>query len=269
MIKTPKHLAYTLQVKISEIYSIIENIDNFYTEHQITKDKDGNGKKKVRILNPSHRRLKIIQGRILNNILLQLDLPDYAYGSVKGRDNVSNANAHKGKRYLFTTDLRKFFPSINHNRVFQMFLTYDFSPEISRILTQLTTYKGRLPQGTPTSPYLANLVFVKTGKALGKFALDHKITFTSFIDDLTFSSPIDFKDKTQELLDVITNDGFRISHNKTRYSSNSIITGIHPMNNYLKLPDKFIQKLKNTDSLSEDQIRGLYLYKKKVTSYNT
>jgi len=275
MINTPKHLAYILRVEIQEIYNIIDNIDNFYSERiKVKKNKEGfpitdnNGKPKSRTLNPSHNRLKVIQKRIQKNILLKLQLPDYAYGAVTGRDNVDNANMHRGKKYKFTTDLRNYFPSINHSRVFKMFRSYKFSPEVSRILTQLTTYKGKLPQGTPTSSSIANLVFVKTGNNLESFAKKYCITFTSFVDDLTFSSPFDFKDKTQEIIEIITKDGFKISHNKTNYSRNPIVTGIHPMNNYLKLPQSFLNKISDTSSLTKAQLQGMLLYKQKIDKRN-
>lgn len=274
MINTPKHLAYILKVDLKEIYSIIKDIDKFYSEVIILKkDKEGlpiidrNGKSKSRTLNPSHNRLKVIQKRIQKNILLNLDIPDYAYGAVKGRDNVDNANIHKGKKFKFTTDLRNFFPSISHTRVFKMFRSYSFSPEVSRLLTQLTTYKGRLPQGSPTSSTIANLVFVKTGKNLDSFARDQKITFTSFIDDLTFSSPYDFKSMISEILEMIKKDGFKISNNKTNYSRTPIVTGIHPMNNYLRLPTTFIDKLK-LDSITPETRKGLLQYKNKVDKIN-
>jgi len=264
MINTLKHLAYTLKVNLSEIESIIQNIDKYYTERSILKE----GKKKPRIINPSHNRLKVIQKRIQKNILLNIKLPDYAYGAVKGRDNVDNANVHKGKKYKFTTDLRNFFPSISHHHVFKMFRINDFSPEVSRALTQLTTYKGRLPQGAPTSSTIANLVFVQTGKNLDSFAKQYHITFTSFIDDLTFSSPVDFKEKTNLIIDMVTKDGFKISHNKTNYSRNPVVTGIIPMNNYLRLPDSFMGKLKDSTGKTEEQIKGLFLYKQKVDKIN-
>jgi RNA-directed DNA polymerase len=274
MINTPKHLAYTLKVDLQEIYTIIQNIDKFYTEViKPKKDKEGlpiidkNGKPKARILNPSHNRLKVIQKRIQKNILLSLNLPDYAYGAVKSRDNVDNANVHKGKKFKFTTDLRNFFPSISHARVFKMFRSYSFSPEVSRLLTQLTTYKGRLPQGSPTSSTIANLVFVKTGNNLDSFARKHNITFTSFIDDLTFSSPYDFKEMTSEVLEMIKMDGFKISNNKTNYSRSPIVTGIHPMNNYLKLPSTFDDKL-DSESITPETKKGLLQYKSKVDKAN-
>jgi RNA-directed DNA polymerase len=273
MINTSKHLAYVLKVNANEISNIISNIDKYYTETIILKkNKEGfsdrHGKLKSRTLNPSHHRLKIIQKRIQKNILQKLFLPDYAYGAVKGRDNVDNANAHKGKKYHFTTDLRNFFPSISHSKVFEMFRSFNFSPSVARILTQLTTYKGRLPQGAPTSSTIANLVFIKTGSNLVSFAQQHQITFTSFIDDLSFSSPFDFKDKTDIIIEMITKDGFKISHNKTYYSRKPIITGIQPMNNSLKLPENFISKINEAKMLNDVRLYGLMNYKNKVDRIN-
>ena len=123
-------------------------------------------------------------------------------------------------------------------------------------------------KGAPTSSTIANLVFVKTGKNLNSFAKEHQITFTSFVDDLTFSSPFDFKDKTNVIVDMVIKDGFKISHNKTYYSHNPVVTGIIPMNNYLRLPESFTDKLKNTNGKTEEQIKGLTLYKLKVDKIN-
>ena len=90
-----------------------------------------------------------------------------------------------------------------------MFCLFDFSPTVSRILTQLTTSKGKLPQGTPTSATLANLVLIKTGKNLQEFSNDHNLTFTSFIDDLTFSSPEGFKSKAQSIINTLKTNGLK------------------------------------------------------------
>ena len=274
MINTPKHLAFTLKVDIKEINSILNNLDNFYREKiEIKKDKfgkpklDSKGEPKKRIINPSTKRLKIIQTRIHRNILNKIELPSYAFGAVKGKDNVSNAKQHQGKKYKFTTDLKDFFPSITNKAVFKMFVSQGFSPEVSRLLTKLTTYKGRIPQGAPTSSTLANLVFIKTGDILQKFAKENNATFTSFVDDMTFSSAKDFKNNIPQILEIITND-YKISHKKTNYSRNPNITGLHPMNNHLKLPTSFTSKLESTENKTAEQIAGLKMYKEKVYKAN-
>ncbi|WP_299678629.1 reverse transcriptase family protein [uncultured Dokdonia sp.] len=275
MIRTTKHLAYTLKVDFKEIESIIRNIDNFYKEKiEIKRDKfgkpklDANGNQKKRIIHPSQRRLKVIQKRIHRNILVKIKMPSYAYGAVKKKDNIDNAKKHQGKKYKFTTDLKDFFPSIKIEAVFKMFVSQGFSPSVSRILTQLTTYKGQIPQGAPTSSTLANLVFIKTGDILNKFALENEATFTSFVDDMTFSSAKDFKSKIPQILEIITAD-YKISHKKTNYSRNPNVTGLHVMNNHLELPKSFKAKLESTENKSPQQIAGLFLYKEKVDRANS
>jgi len=275
MINTPKHLAWILKVDLKEINSIILNIDKYYREKKLIKtDKfgkpklDNEGNPRVRIINPSINRLKVIQKRIQRNILLDLEMPEYCFGAVKGKDNIQNAKKHQGKRYKFTTDLKDFFPSITNTQVFEMFGKNGFSPTISRILTKLTTYKGKIPQGAPTSSTIANLVFIKTGNDLEFFSKKNNIIFSSFVDDLTFSSAKDFKDKTEEILDLIIKGGFKISHKKTYYSRNPIITGLLSMNNHLKLPKSFIEKLENKEYKSLEQINGLLRYRNRVNEIN-
>jgi len=263
MIRTTSHLAYVLKFDIKEINLITDNIGKFYTEHRIPK------KKGYRIINPSHRRLKVLQKRIQKRIINLLPLPEYAYGAVQGRDNVGNTKQHKGKRYMFATDLRNFFPSVNNRQVNKMFLKHGFSPTVARILTRLTTYKGKLPQGAPTSSCIANLVFADTGNKLNEFAQGNNITFTTFVDDLAFSSPYDFKEKIPEIVKIITEDGFKISHNKTHYCQSPLITGLYPENNYLRLPDEFLDKVKNGDGRTEEQRRGDHLYFQKVQKANS
>jgi RNA-directed DNA polymerase len=272
MINTLSHLAFVLKVQETELLGIIANIDEFYYEKvDIKKNKNGtpkldkNGRQKKRILHPSINRLKVIQKRILKNILTNLELPDYAYGAVKGRDNIKNARRHQGKKYNFTTDLKDFFPSIRNPQVFQMFRSFGFSPTVCRTLTQLTTYKGKIPQGAPTSPALSNLVFIKTGKNLQQFATTHGLTFTAFIDDLTFSSPVDFKYITQSIIGMIQLDGYRISHSKTNYKTrNPMVTGVIVKNNNLGLSSEIKAKLFEKENKTFEQVKGLQMYADRI-----
>lgn len=273
MIKTGKHLAYELKVELSELNQIIKNIDNFYYQKETIKKNDNrepklkNGIIQKRVLNPSIKRLKVIQKRLQKNMLQKLTIPDYAYGAIKGKDSISNAKRHQGKKYIFTTDLTNFFPSVNHKQVFEMFISFDFSPTVARLLTKLTTYKGKLPQGAPTSPIVANLVFVKTGKRLQEIAKENNLTFTSFVDDLTFSCPTDFKDKIQDILDAVVEDGFKISHKKTNYKTKlPTVTGIIVKNNNLDLPKEFKDKMEDKTQ-SKERVTGLERYHDRVINY--
>lgn len=272
MIKTKRHLLYVLKVSEHEFDTILDNIDQYYYEEvQLKFNKDGtpkldkNGVQKQRVLNPSTKRLKVIQKRIKKNVLTKLPLPDYAYGGVTGRDNITNAKKHQGKKYKFGTDIKDFFPSITHKKVFEMFIAFDFSPTVSRYLTKLTTHKGRLPQGAPTSSALANLVFIKIGRKLECFAFENDLTFTSFVDDLTFSSSQNFKPQVDEIVQLIESDVYKINHRKTYFKSKRpLITGVIANNNGLALPQDYMAKLGDTKGKTKDQIRGLATYANRV-----
>ncbi|MCL9981157.1 MAG: reverse transcriptase family protein [Bacteroidia bacterium] len=275
MINTLKYLAYSLKVDQSELLAICENIENFYYE-RVTPKLDKHNKPKLkhgieqkRIINPSINRLKVIQKRILSNILNKIPLPEYAYGAIKGRDNLSNAKKHKGKKYKFTTDLRDFFPSVTNKMVFEMFIFNGFSPTVARFLVKLTTLKGHLPQGASTSPMLANLVFQTRTKDLLEITEKYNLTFTSFIDDVTFSSSVNFKDQISEILNVLKTAGFKISHSKTYYkSSPAEVTGILVKNNTITITESFRKKLKLKENETPAQMAGKKRYARRIKESN-
>lgn len=279
MIRSIKNLAYTLKVTKEELLSFTnnENISRYYQEYEILKfhsngqpKMDRNGIQKKRIINPSTLRLKNIQKQINKYILSKILIPDYIFGGIKGKDNVLNAKQHQGKKFKFITDLTNFFPSITNKMVYEMFIRYNFAPDVASILTKLTTYKGHVPQGAPTSTYIANLVFTKTGNELEKLAIEHNITFTSFVDDLTFSSCQDFHSLVPAIIDIITKNGFIISHQKTHYQSHCpSITGVICYNNKLSVPIQFIKELEDTQHLSPKQYQGKIRYKEKVDRIST
>jgi len=151
-----------------------------------------------------------------------------------------------------------------------MLIEYGFSPDVASIITKLTTYKGHLPQGTSTSSILANLVFsYSIGEQIRLFADEYGLRFTIFVDDITLSSPCDFKEKTNIVLDMIRSAGFRISHTKTTYRTYSPnLTGVKMGQNTLRITADFFAKLADTSEKTDAQIKGLKLYAEKVRKAN-
>lgn len=234
-----------------KVDSILRNLDRYYYLKSTPKlDKNGNqvfdkhNKPRSRNIYPAIGQLKKIQKSILNKILSCISLPNYAFGGVKKRDNILNAKMHQGNKYFFNTDLRGYYPGITNSQVNDMFIKYNFAPATSSLLTKLTTYKGMLPQGTHTSPYIANLVFTSVGYKLQTFADLNELIFTTFVDDITFSSKKDFKHLIPEIINIITNNGFRISHNKTFYQTKDPkVTQVIVKNNGLKLDSAYLIKI--------------------------
>jgi len=231
---------------------ILENIDSFCYEKppELKPDKKNGGFKKykdgtlkMRIIRPSKGKLKIIQKKIKSNILSEIFLPENVHGGVRRRSNISNAKPHQGKKYQFTTDLQNFYPSIKSKQVYDCFLKLGFSNHFASYITKLSTWKGEVPQGAPTSTAVSNLVFLKTDIELIDFCNKNEITYTRYIDDLTFSSQKDFRDLIPELMKMVTKSGFKVSFRKTLYSGNQNITGIDVFLNKIDAPKKIKEKV--------------------------
>jgi RNA-directed DNA polymerase len=270
-----KELCKTLGCKIEELKSITDNIDSFYEEiitNKINKEtgdkkcfRDGTIKK--RILRPSIGRLKELQKIIKVKILDPIKLPDNVHGGIKKKSNITNAKVHQGKKYQFTTDLLNFYPGINNLLVYNVFLSLGFSNHKAHWLTKLTTWKYELPQGTPTSPHLANLVFLDTDYKIISLCKKHNITYTRFVDDLSLSSQKDFHSVIKEILEIITTAGFKINNRKTKYKGNQTITGINVFNNYIDASETIKSKLKK-EKILNPKVKPISNYVKNIRITN-
>jgi len=69
-----------------------------------------------------------------------------------------------------------------------IFNSIGYNREISSLLTNLCVFKGRLPQGAPTSPKLANLVSAKLDARIHGYAGPKGIVYTRYADDITLSA---------------------------------------------------------------------------------
>jgi RNA-directed DNA polymerase len=271
MLDTTK-LCQILNVKSKELNYLVDNIDKFYyliSNPKLGKDgvqlKDKHGKPRTRDLYPSVTFLKTVQRGIYRNILKRIKLPSYAFGGIERRDNILNAKMHQGNKFFFNTDLRNFYPGITHVQVYEMFASRGFAPATANILTKLTTYKGQLPQGTPTSPYLANLVFVKAGTEIQEFAKANNLTFTTFVDDITLSGKDDFQPLVNTIVEMITSKGFTISHNKTFYQTKMPkVTNVIVMRNGLRLSDEYKAKIDGFEDKESAQAKGTINYFNRV-----
>lgn len=252
MITNEKHLLYILGVNKEQLDYLLAHIEDYYyffTKVKINKftgkpKKNGDDEIAIRQINSSKGKLKEVQAHLYDFLIKQIEIPQYVYGGVKGKNNVRNARFHQGNKYIFTTDLKSFFPTISHRQVFQMFLREGCTPAIARILTKLTTRNYQVPQGIPTSTLIANLVFKPYGLEINELAKKHHIKFSMFVDDITLSSKVDFKDLIPQFLSIIKKSGFKISHQKTHYQTkNPVITGVVCQNNRLLAPLGYKKKV--------------------------
>ncbi len=213
-------LAATLGISISVLRHFSETANEKYSTFTVPK-KDG----KLRsICSPSHD-LKIIQKRINRAIFRNVEYPDYLYGGIAEKDYVKNAKRHTGAKSLITLDVRNFYPNIKTKVVESIFLHFcKFPPIIAKLLTNLTTLNGCVPQGACTSSNIANLVFFDIEHRIVSDLNDKKLTYSRLLDDICISSSKFMKkEQTTGIIEKVASllkaRGFKIRGDKTRVTS--------------------------------------------------
>ena len=99
------------------------------------------------------------------------------------------AQLHLRKKYIVKVDLKDFFPSITAGRVRRLFesMPFYFSEDVAKLITGLVTTRGSLPQGSPASPVISNMICWKMDKIFMNYCKNKKILYSRYADDLTFS----------------------------------------------------------------------------------
>lgn len=218
-----------------------------YKKYQIRKKAAG----KFREIDAPIGKLKTIQKIIKSCIELCFTPKSAAHGFVKERSIVTNARQHKGRKFVYNIDLEDFFPSIHFGRVRGIFKSkpFCFPPEVAKHLANLCCNDlNVLPQGGATSPIISNLICRALDGKLSAFAKRHKIKFTRYADDITFSSnrPVfEGKDFIDELKHIIENENFKINEKKVRLQNQyqrQVVTGL-TVNKKVNVSKRFINDL--------------------------
>ena len=127
---------------------------------------------------------------------------------------------HLGAEWVYSVDLKDFFPSVSIYKVREALalLGYRTEPSISTI-SLLCCLNGRLVQGAPTSPALSNIVLQNTDYKLAAIADAHDCVFTRYADDIVFSG----RGKVPEILPAavkaaVRSDGWVLADRKEELS---------------------------------------------------
>jgi len=229
--------------------------ENLYTSFEIPK-KNGDKRK---IFAPSSL-LKEIQSNLAEllldcidaiNILkakkLNLDKPfnnKLSHGFARKKSIITNAESHRNRRIVLNTDIEDFFGSFNFGRVRGFFLknrNFSLHSDIATTIAQIACYNNSLPQGSPCSPVISNLICHSMDIRLSRVAKRYSLHYTRYADDLTFSTNkkslpteiatfLNSKYEVGILLEKeINRSGFAINHKKTRVTfrdSRQDVTGL-------------------------------------------
>lgn len=208
-------------------------VDSHYHQFDIPKKSGG-----IRSISAPSDQLKDLQSR-LSDLLLDCKTVIHfddevkctlSHGFEREKSIVTNARIHRGKKNVLNLDLEDFFGSFNFGRVRGFFISnknFKLDPHIATVIAQIACYKNKLPQGSPCSPVIANLITNHLDIKLSKLAKRNGCSYTRYADDITFSTRkkffptaiiSDVGDLTlgSKLLGEIRRAGFSVNPTKTR-----------------------------------------------------
>lgn len=265
----PKSLAYILYKKPDVAK---------YKTFEIEKSSGG-----TRTIKAPYPELKLLQLRL--SILLQNCIDEInnsrrinsaiSHGFRRKHSIITNAVEHRNRRFVFNTDLNDFFGTINFGRVRGFFITnrnFILNPTVATILAQIACHNNSLPQGSPSSPVISNLIGHILDIRLAKLAMSCGCTYSRYVDDLTFSTntpnfpikiaTLDGGEKPkwvvgEKLEKIINKAGFQINCSKTRMQfdgSRQVVTGlvvnkkVNPTSEYSRTARAMVHRLLKTGS---------------------
>lgn len=257
-----KHLSYRTKIDYDVLRDFV-NRQNTEAYKKFSIRKRSGGRRFIYIPAPS---LKHVQQWFNKYILKQVPTHPASHAFTVGSSIKKCALKHCGAKWLIKLDIENFFESISEIQVFRLFRDLGYQPLVSFEMARLCTVPsswpskrnlyerwhvreenkiiplysqkllGYLPQGAATSPLISNLVMKKCDEKLSGIAKKHRLTYTRYSDDLTFSTRSknfcrsDAKDVVLEVYKVLSKVGYIAQYRKTKIippGSKKIILGLN------------------------------------------
>lgn len=211
--------------------------NNLYQINKIPKKTGG-----TRVIHAPNADLKIVL-KCIDILLRSVYIPHpNAFAFIESKNIVDNAKMHTNKRFVYNIDLKDFFYSFDYNRVKMALYKTPFNlntskekEEIAYWISILTTCKINgnqvLPQGSPASPVLTNIICKRLDDKLNRLAKEFSLNYSRYADDITFSSDQHvFHGKfISKLKRLIQSEGLVINESKIRLQNQGerqVVTGI-------------------------------------------
>ena len=222
------------RVMPEKLYNIInkkETVDKSYYQFKIPKRKGG-----YRTITAPNDDLKKLQKDLVEELQKKFMAHTAAYAYEKGRcckDAIIKHQQNKSEWFL-KLDIKDFFPSCDITTVeTQLKKLYNFKNltnntqqsiiQALEILAYTDLVEG-LPQGTPISPFLSNIIMTAFDYRFTDYCYKHGLRYTRYADDLLISGKKYFSVKeTIKVIEEIfieENYPFKINKEKTKYCNN-------------------------------------------------
>ena len=259
-LKTLADLSFLLKFDLKKLSYILYKLQGGpsgqYSEFDVKKRSGG-----TRRISAPYTGLKAVQHKLAISLQDIYMVKKPVHGFVRERTILTNAHNHSRKKFVFNIDLKDFFPSIHFGRVMGLFTArpYELKKEIAIIIAKIACCNDVLPQGSPCSPVISNMICAYLDKKLSDLAKGCGCFYTRYADDLTFSTnksrfPEEVAvynggkwEPSSKLVELIDAQSFEINKEKTSMRTRSdrqIVTGV-VVNEYPNIQRKLIKQVRS------------------------
>lgn len=176
-------------------------------------------------------KLKKLQRRLCD-LLSGISKPNWVVSGSKGKCYLDNALIHENNSFVLTMDINSFYDACQREYVYRFFRERLIcSPDVAKLLTDICTYEGRMPTGSPTSQIVAYFAYEKMFHEIASTAEEFGCSFSLYVDDMTFSSPCSFAygQLANQVNVILRRYGHKAKRTKTRFytkDKHKVITGV-------------------------------------------
>jgi RNA-directed DNA polymerase len=179
-----------LLISRREIDRLIHSAPERYKVYYIIKRSGG-----FREIAHPATELKVAQRAIAREYLNKLPIHQCATAYKPGSSIKQNAEMHIHNRPILKYDFKDFFPSITEQAWLSYCMKHELFERADAIRSGRLLFRRprggrilRLSVGAPSSPVLSNILLNDFDEEINSRVLDHKITYTRYADDMTFSA---------------------------------------------------------------------------------
>lgn len=224
------------------LYALSNHAEKHYQKVRIPKRSGG-----FRTLLVPDPLLKEVQRNLLHHVLDGITVSDSAAAYRKGASVAANAGRHQGRKIVMKMDIEDFFGSITFPMVLRHgFPAAYFPPAVGVMLASLCCCYDHLPQGSPASPALSNLVMKPFDEHMEAWCREREIVYSRYCDDMTFSGVFDVSQVKGKVYGFLRSMGFEPNTKKTRIltrGTRQVVTGL-VVNDRVRVPAPYRRRLR-------------------------
>ena len=190
--------------------------DSRYRSRKLTS---ANGK--TRDLDVPLSDLRALQVRLVAVLKPLFRPPDQMHGFIRGRSPLTAGKPHCRRQTVLGVDIRDCYPTINYHSVWRaLVFRLGVASNLAEVLARVFTVRGRLPQGSPSSPFISNVVLAGVCDDIGDICRVLSLEFSMYADDIQASGDkAAAKHALPRILRALRKYGFEAKREKIKFQN--------------------------------------------------